>query len=107
MGYHGLGLQRWIFTMKPRKFLGKRSKPDGGGGETGVKRDIHDYYHLKKNNLENLNKKVYSESYKKSLNKSLEEENKKQTILKILSLIITVVAVFLLFWYFNSKFAWF
>ena len=41
------------------------SKPDGGGGESIVKRDINDYYNLKPHKLEGLLQKKYSSGYRK------------------------------------------
>lgn len=107
MGYNGMGYQRWIATMKPRKFLGKRTKPDGGGGESGNKRDIRDYFHLNPNSLENVNTRYYSPNLKKKLNKDLDKENENQFRYKILSILISIILVALLFWYFAEKFAWF
>jgi hypothetical protein len=108
MGYNGMGYQRWIATMKPRKFLGKRSKPDGGGGESVLKRDIRDYYHLNKgNNLLNVRKRAYPEGFKRKLNHDQEYENQKQVQFKFISLLISIVVVFLIFWYLNTKLGWF
>ncbi|MDX1283431.1 MAG: hypothetical protein R3182_00390 [Draconibacterium sp.] len=107
MGYMGLGMQRWISTMKPRKFLGKRSKPDGGGGESKIGVDINEYYHLEENKLENLRKKKYSSSYKSKLNKELSRENRKRIIFLVLSCILIIVIFFFLFSYLNQKLDWF
>ena len=57
MGYNGMGYQRWIATMKPRKFLSKRSKPDGGGGDARHTPDIGDYYHIDKRDFSWLRQK--------------------------------------------------
>ena len=103
-----MGYQRWIATMKPRKFLGKRSKPDGGGGESVLKRDIRDYYHLKQgNNLVNIRKRAYSAVFKRKLNYDLQHENHKQIQFKWISLMISILLVGLIFWYLNTKLGWF
>ena len=107
MGYNGMGFQRWIVTMKPRKFLGKRSKPDGGGGEPGRQKDIRDYYNLNENKLENVIARKYSAEYKKRLNKWLDQENETQFRYKIISILISLVLVALIFWYFAINFDWF
>ncbi|MEN8118601.1 MAG: hypothetical protein ABFS16_16580, partial [Bacteroidota bacterium] len=107
MGYNGLGMQRWIYTMKPRKFLGKRSKPDGEGADPAQTREIGDYYHLNKNKLENLQKRKYTGKYKRLLHKQLEVETRKQKLYSILSSIIILTAFILFIFYLNSKLEWF
>lgn len=107
MGYMGLGTQRWISTMKPRKFFEKRSKPDGGGGNSGLRSNVQDYYHLKKNSLSNLKRKKYTIEYKRLLGKQLREENQRQQVYILLSFIIALTFLFLLFFYLNTKFEWF
>ena len=84
MGYSGLGMQRWISTLKPRKFMAKRSKPDGGGVDGVNGPSINDYYHLKPNKLDNLLKKKFSPAYRKKLESEIREENHKQFILILL-----------------------
>ncbi len=95
MGYNGIGYQRWIATLKPRKFLGKRSKPDGGGMDNPFGHDINDYYHLKSAKLDNLAKKEYPIKYRLKLQKQFQAEKRKQILNIIISLI--VAAVILLF----------
>lgn len=107
MGYMGFGTQRWISTMKPKKFFGKRSKPDGGGVQSNSKSFIPNYYHLKKNNLVNLKQKKYSKIYKAILNKQLHKENVRQKYYAFLSFIIAITFLFLLFYYLNTKLDWF
>lgn len=107
MGYMGLGMQRWISNMKPRKFLGKRNKPDGGGGENPSGLDIKSYYHLKPNKLTHLLKKNYSSKYKEKLTFQIQEENRKQKIYYIFSFIIALTLVFILLSYLAKAFEWF
>ena len=71
MGYMGIGMQGWISKMKPRKYFGGRSKPDGGGGENLSGIDMKNYYHYKTNKLERLLQKKYSPGYQKKLRKEL------------------------------------
>lgn len=56
MCYMGFGTQRWISIMKPRKFFGKRSNPDGGVAKTALQREISDYYHVEKTSLSGFKK---------------------------------------------------
>lgn len=107
MGYMGFGMQRWISNMKPRKFLGKRNKPDGGGNENIAGRDIKDYYQLKPNKLNRLLQKKYSGKYREKLSEELNKESKKQNIYYMLSLIIALVVVFVLLSYLAKIFQWF
>ncbi|WP_297096049.1 hypothetical protein [uncultured Draconibacterium sp.] len=104
MGYNGLGMQRWISTMKPRKYLGKRSKPDGGGGSPSAGPEVGNYYHIKKRNFSFLKSKIYSDSYKKELRSKLEEERKNSNRKIMLSIAIGLVIVLLIFVYFNDHF---
>ncbi|QGY43299.1 hypothetical protein GM418_06385 [Maribellus comscasis] len=103
MGYNGLGMQRWISTMKPRKFLSKRSKPDGGGMEHLSNQEIEAYFHLKKNKLDKLLKKKYSLQYKEKLKRQISDEHRRNTIFTLLSIIISFGILLLLFFYFGAK----
>lgn len=107
MGYMGLGMQRWISTMKPRKFLGKRSKPDGGGMDSHFNRDINDFYHLNPVKLDNLAKKKYSGKYRLKLAKQLKAENRKQFIYFIVSLIISLILLYFIVLFLRNNFDWF
>ncbi len=107
MGYMGIGMQSWISKMKPRKFLDRRSKPDGGGGEKLATRDIEDYYTLEKRSLKNLLKKQYGGKYKRQLHKQLQKESHKQNIYLVLSFAIALIIIVLLILYFSSIFNWF
>lgn len=106
MGYSGLGMQRWISTLKPRKFMAKRSKPDGGGidGDSGP--SIGDYYHLKSNKLENLQKIKFTPGYRKKLESEIREENHKQFILNIISFAVAVVFIISILAFLIIKFNW-
>ena len=42
MGYNGFGMQRWIYTMKPRRFFGKRNKANGNGQENIAGHEMKD-----------------------------------------------------------------
>jgi hypothetical protein len=88
MGYNGMGFQRWIATMKPRKFMGKRSKPDCGGVENNAVNHISGYYHLKSAKLDNLLKRKYPAAYKLKLQNELKR--------KIKSKYITILSAFVL-----------
>lgn len=103
MGYNGMGYQRWIATMKPKKFLQKRSKPDGGGMKNDTGTEIRDHFHLHKNNLENLLQKKYSISYKLALDKKFRSENKRNRLVNIVSLVISVVILAAIFFYIAAK----
>ncbi len=107
MGYMGFGMQRWISNMKPRKFLGKRNKPDGGGNENIAGRDIKDYYQLKPNKLTRLLQKPYSAKYREKLGAQIKEENRKQKYYFVFSFIIALVLVFILLSYLAKAFHWF
>ena len=107
MGYHGLGMQRWIYTMKPRKFLGKRSKPDGGGGEAEYNLDINSFYHLKPNKLGWLLSKKYTQKQKTQFFNQLKNERKKSIYVYLLSFMISCTLLFILVYYLNAKLGWF
>lgn len=107
MGYNGLGMQRWISTMKPRKLFEKRSKPDGGGGTNDAKSTVADYYHLNKNKLENLNSKTYPKEYKHQLSEKIENDKRIQKRFKALSLIIALFLIALIIWFLNKNFVLF
>ena len=51
MGYNGIGYQRWIANIKPKKFLQKRSKPDGVGIKNDTGTEVRNYFHLYRNML--------------------------------------------------------
>ena len=104
MGYMGFGMQRWISNMKPRKFLGKRNKPDGGGNENIAGRDIKDYYHLKPNKLTRLLQKTYPTKYRKKLTAQIKKENRKQKFYFTISFIIALPLVFVLLSYLAKAF---
>lgn len=103
MGHNGLGMQRWISTMKPRKYLGKRSKPDGGGGAPPAGPEVSSYYHIKKRNFSILKSKTFSDSYKKQLRSELKEETRKDNRKIILSIAVGLIIILLLFVYFNDR----
>ncbi len=103
MGYNGMGYQRWIATLKPRKFLSKRSKPDGGGMEHLANRDIEDFFHLEKNNLENLLKKRYSKTYKQFQKEKFNKEQQTAALQSGVSIIIALVLVITLVFYIGGK----
>ncbi|MDX8338329.1 hypothetical protein SLH46_03975 [Draconibacterium sp. IB214405] len=103
MGYNGLGMQRWISTMKPRKYLGKRSKPDGGGGAPSAGPEVSSYYHIKKRNFSVLKSKTYTESYKKQLRSKLAEDKRNSNWKIVISIAIGLVIILLLFVYFNDR----
>ncbi|WP_340113388.1 hypothetical protein [Maribellus mangrovi] len=107
MGYNGMGYQRWIATMKPRKFLSKRSKPDGGGGEARRSQDIGEFYHIKKRDFSTLGKKKYSESDKKRILSKLINQKHIQNIGFGIGLIIVAILVALIFHYVITKLNWF
>ena len=99
-----MGYQRWIATLKPRKFLARRSKPDGGGMENKMGHDINDYYHLKPRKLDNLLKKKISPAYRKQLESEIKEEHHKRFLFDILSFIIAVLLIIVLLAFLSSKF---
>lgn len=107
MGYMGFGTQRWISTLKPRKFLGKRSKPDGGGVDAEHRRDLSTYYHLEKNDLKNLGRIKYTPKFRRKLRSQIRNEKKKQTLYMVLAFSIATTMLVLLFSYLNDKFTWF
>lgn len=90
--------------MKPRKFFGRRSKPDGGGMENQFNRDINDYYHLKPNKLENLVKKEYPLKYRLKLQRELKVENRKQIIYFIISFIVAAIILLFMIRFFLNNF---
>ena len=100
----GFGMQKWLYTMKPRKFMGKRTKSDGGGVEGNYGPNISDYYHLKSNKLENLLKKKFSAVYRKKLESEIKEENRKQIIFNIISLFIAIILIIALLAFLSVKF---
>ncbi len=107
MGYNGMGYQRWIATLKPRKFLAKRSKPDGGGMDSLFERDINDYYHLKSNKLENLKNKEFPPEYREQLEKEIKHRKRKQIYTYGISLLITIIVFVSLLIYLSKSFEWF
>ena len=107
MGYNGLGMQRWIFTMKPRKFLGKRSKPDGGGGESHAGINVQSYYHFEKHLPETPRTKDYPPAYRKKLLKQLVAEKRHQHIIIFLVFLVLLLAIVFLLVYLNHKIHWF
>ncbi len=104
MGYSGLGMQRWISNMKPRKFLSKRSKPDGGGMEHFTGRDISEYYHLNENKLENLLKKKYSPKYRLQQQKKFIAEQRTNFIKTLIGILISILILVLLYFIFQGNF---
>lgn len=104
MGYNGMGYQRWIANLKPRKFLSNRSKPDGGGMENIIRQDINDYYHLRPNKLDNLLKKKFSPDYRTKLKSEIKKEHHKQNIFNVISITIAVLFIVAMFVFFSSKF---
>ncbi|WP_167609974.1 hypothetical protein [Maribellus sediminis] len=107
MGYNGMGYQRWIATMKPRKFLSKRSKPDGGGGDARHTPDVGDYYHISKRDFSWLRQKKYSQSDKRKLRAKLFQQRHQQNIGFTIGIVFTFLAVLLLVLYLNHKLNWF
>ena len=107
MGYNGMGYQRWIATMKPRKYLSKRSKPDGGGGEARRSQNIGEFYHIRKRDFSTLGQKEYSESDRKRIRAKMINQKHIQNIGFAIGLLIVVILVALIFHYFNTKLNWF
>lgn len=62
----GLGRQPWVYTLKPRKFMGKRSKPEGGG-ESCAGIVIREYFQLDKRAPTPIRKQEYPLAYRKKL----------------------------------------
>jgi hypothetical protein len=104
MGYNGFGMQKWIYTMKPRKFFGKRNNPNGNGQENIAGHEINDYYRLQPNKLENLLQKKYSTDYKNKLEGQIKTEKRNQKFYIVLSFLISLLILIALFLYFSSKF---
>lgn len=102
MGYCGLGMQRWISTMKPRKYLGGRSKPDGGGTAPSASADVKNFYHIKNRNFSVLKSKIFSAKYKQQLETELETE-KRNNYFKIgASVVLGLAIVILIYLYFDK-----
>lgn len=104
MGYMGFGMQKWIYTMKPRKFLGKRNKPNGESQSSFAEHKIIDYYHIKPNRLENLRLIKYPFKYREKLRIQMKEEGSKQRIFSIISLIISLLVLISIIIYFSKTF---
>lgn len=107
MGYNGMGMQRWITTMKPKKFLKGKSKTDGGGGGTINNGNVAEYYHLDNRKLDNLQQKKYSPEYKSKLRLQLAGENRGRYLVLVLSILIAALALWLFVGYLNYKLHWF
>ena len=106
----GIGMQSWITRMKPKKYFGGRSKPDGGGGENLSGIDMKNYYHHKSrtsNKLERLLQKKYSPGYQKKLRKELKEENQKQNFYFLISAVVIIIVFISLIIYLSKLFEWF
>ena len=100
MGYSGLGMQRWISSLKPRDFLKKRSNPDSEGASSTRRSNIHDFYHYTSKKMASSHKGVYTKAYKAKLNSELKTENRKENILAyvgvtIVSILITTILIYL------------
>jgi len=95
MGYNGMGMQRWITTMKPKKFLKGKSKTDGGGGGTINNGNVAGYYHLDNRKLDNLQKKKYPLEYKAKLRLQLLRENRARYAYFFVSIVISGLALWL------------
>ena len=102
-----MGMQRWISTMKPRKFLSKRSKPDGGGGDARVTPDIGEYYHINKRDFSWLRQKKYDQNDRRKLRAKLFQQRHRQNIGFSIGMAITFLAVIVFFLYLNHKMNWF
>ncbi|HKJ78751.1 MAG TPA: hypothetical protein VKA10_04425 [Prolixibacteraceae bacterium] len=93
--------------MKPKKFLQKRSKPDGGGMKNDSGAEIRNYFHLKKNNLSNLLQKKFSEEYRSVLNASFRKERKRNLTVNIISIFISLLLLISTFLFHALKMGWF
>ena len=107
MGYMGMGMQSWISKMKPKKFFGGRSKPDGGGGENLTGINVKNYSRTKPIKLTRLLQKKYSPGYRKKLRKQLKEDNQKQEIYFWISFIVVLILFIALIIYIAKLFEWF
>jgi len=107
MGYMGFGLQRWITTMKPRKYFGKRNNPNIEHLENIAGHDILDYYHLKPKKLEKLLQKKYSIEDSEKFKNELASQNKKQSFYALLVIIFALAVMGALLFYLSEKFNWF
>ena len=107
MGYMGFGLQRWITTLKPRRYFGKRNNPNIEHLENIAGHDILDYYHLKPNKLENLLQKKFLLKDREKLKNDLVQENKKQKLYAWIIIVIALTVISSLLFYFSNKFNWF
>ena len=104
MGYSGLGMQRWISTSKPREFLGKRSKPDGGGVSNSRRSNVSDYFQYKPKHLTTTRKRIYTKAYKKKLNSELQTENRKENILAFIGVTFVSILITAIIVYLNAEF---
>lgn len=107
MGYNGMGYQRWIATLKPRKFLSKRSKPDGGGMDKMFQQDINYYYHFNSNSLQNLKNIKISHKYRKQLDNEIKTERRKTYLFNTISLVIALAVCISVLIYLLKSFEWF
>lgn len=69
--------------------------------------DIDNYFHLNKNNLENLLKKKYSPQYRRELKKQLLTEHHRNSFFTLLSIFISIIILLTLFLYLSNKMTWF
>lgn len=107
MGYMGFGLQRWITTLKPRRYFGKRNNPNTEHLENIAGHDILDYYHYNPNKLENLLQKKFTIKDREKLKNELDQENKKQRFYAWIIIVIALAVIGSILFYFSNKFNWF
>lgn len=107
MGYMGFGLQRWITTMKPRKYFGKRDNPYIEHLENITGHNISDYYHLKPGKLEKLLQKKYPAKDFEKFKNALAHQNKKQSFYALLVIVFALAVIGAILFYFSEKFNWF
>ncbi|PIF06740.1 MAG: hypothetical protein CSA36_00100 [Draconibacterium sp.] len=108
MGYNGMGYQRWIANLKPRKFLAGRSKPDVGGAEARLgyfnQGGAEKNYNFKHATFKNPGKKKFSADYRQQLEHEFQKEKRKKKYINILSWVISVIALLLLLAFLTKKF---
>jgi hypothetical protein len=107
MGYGGQGMKRRSSNIKPRKFLSKRSNPDGGGGDARNSQNIGDHYHIKRRDFSLLCEKKYSGIDKQRIRAKRLNQKHIQNIGFGIGLVLVTILVVLIFHYLNTKLNWF
>lgn len=100
----GFGMQSWISNMKPRPYFGRRVRPGSEHVNDFTDHDLSNLYHLNHNNLDKISQKKPTFNYLKNLRKENRFEQRKQMIIGLLIIAVSLAVIIAVFTFLSQRF---